>query len=339
MKKRLIFSKRFFLLFFVVLVFTIFTFLMIRFYIGKRSAEKLWNEQKTTFSKIPNLGSTKTLEIIPLTDWFLSDDSLEREASVSYLIKTDTTTILFDVGLNRENADPSPLLQNMAQLGISMDDFNTIFISHNHPDHVGGVKWMASKTFSLTNQQIELSGKKVYTPLPMTYPGLKPTLTEHPTKIAEGVATTGIIVTQLFFLGSEPEQALAINVEGKGIVLIIGCGHQTITKLLQRVDQLFDEPIFGIVGGLHYAATDSRGIVAGIGIQRYVGTGKLPWQPITIEYVHNDIELISKRSPKIIRLSGHDSCDVSLNAFRDAFPSIFQTIKVGEKIKIIGNQI
>lgn len=339
MKKRLIFSKRFFLSFFIVLVFFISTFLMIRFYIGKNSAERLWKEQKTTFSKIPNLGSTKTLEITPLMDWFISNENLKREASVSYLIKTDTMTILFDVGLNMEEADPSPLLQNMDQLGVSMDDFSTIFITHNHPDHVGGVKWMASNSFSLSNQQIELSGKKVYAPLSMTYPGLKPIQTERPTKIAEGVATTGIIVTQLFFLGSEPEQALAINVEGKGIVLIIGCGHQTITKLFQRVDQLFDEPLFGIVGGMHYAATDSRGKVAGIGIQRYVGTGKLPWQPITMEYVHNDIELISKRSPKIIRLSAHDSCDASLNAFRDAFPSIFQTIKVGEKIKIIGNQI
>ncbi len=334
METRLLFSKHFILLLFCVFLLAIFLFLVIRFYFGKNRADIYWQYQLDNYSKIQNMGFTKSLEILPLSDWFLSDIKLKREVGVSYLVKTDTKTILFDVGLNREKEDPSPLLYNMDRLGVSIDDIDTIFISHNHVDHVGGFKWTVSKTFSLTNHQIKIKGKKVYTPLPMTYPGLSPEFTERPTKLAEGVATTGVIANQLFFLGFEPEQALVINVEGKGLVLIIGCGHQTVPKLLQRIKQVFNEPIYGIVGGLHYAVTDSRGTVAGIGIQKYVGTGRLPWNPITMEYVHKDIKLISKQKPKLIRLSGHDSCDVSLEAYRAAFPSIFDTIKVGEKITI-----
>mgnify|MGYP006293338617 CR=1 FL=1 len=334
MERRLFFSKRFFLILICTVILTLFLLLLIRFYVGKNKAEKYWQHQLNSYSKIKNIGSTKSLEILPLSEWFLSDEKFKKEAGVSYLVKTDTKTILFDVGLNRENEDPSPLMHNMDQLDVSIDDIDTIFISHNHVDHVGGIKWTASKTFSLTNHQIEISGKEVYTPLPMKYPGLRPELTEQPKKLAEGVATTGVIANQLFFLGFEPEQALVINVEGKGLVLIIGCGHQTVSKLLQRIKQVFDEPIYGIVGGLHYAVTDSRGTVAGIGIQKYVGTGRLPWKPITMDYVHKDIELISKQKPKLIRLSGHDSCDASLESYRNAFPLIFQTIKVGEKITI-----
>ena len=47
-------------------------------------------------------------------------------------------------------------------------------------------------------------------------------------------------------MGPVDEQALAIRVEGKGIVLIVGCGHQGLANLLTRSAQLFDEPIYGM---------------------------------------------------------------------------------------------
>ncbi len=62
----------------------------------------------------------------------------------------------------------------------------------------------------------------------------------------------------MLFLGRIDEQALAVNVEGKGIVLVVGCGHQTVPRMLHRASQLFDEPIHGIVGGLHYPLPHGR---------------------------------------------------------------------------------
>ncbi len=72
-----------------------------------------------------------------------------------------------------------------------------------------------------------------------------------------------------------PEQALAVNVAGKGIVLIIGCGHQTLERAVARTEALFDEPLYGVIGGLHFPVTGSR--IRG-GVQRVIGTGKPPWQ-------------------------------------------------------------
>ncbi|MDX1642553.1 MAG: MBL fold metallo-hydrolase, partial [Balneolaceae bacterium] len=90
---------------------------------------------------------------------------------VSYLVKTDSTTILFDLGHNPEEVSPSPLEHNMSQLGIDLDEIDTIFISHNHFDHVGGPRWVDEGSFSLGNEQKDLSGKEVYTPVEMEYPG------------------------------------------------------------------------------------------------------------------------------------------------------------------------
>ncbi len=300
---------------------------------AKQKAEQQWERYK--FQKIKNLGSTKTLEILPLIDWHSNRDDLKVELGVSYLIKTDEESILFDVGLNSVQRDPSPLLINMKQLGISLEDFNIIVISHNHGDHVGGGKWVKNKTFSLTANQIDLGDKKVYTPIPMSYPGLIPICSEKPMILAKGVATIGTISNSLFLFGLEKEQALAINVEGKGLVIVVGCGHQTLPKIIERTEVLFDEPIYGLIGGLHYPVNGGPIEIMGWFPHKMLGTGKLPWNPITMEELQENIEFLKKRNPKIVALSAHDSSEVSIKAFNDAFPEASKDINVGERI-IIG---
>ena len=309
---------------------------LINFKEGKEKAELDW--QKSVFKKISDLGSTKSLEILPLIDWHKSREDLKVEPGVSYLIRTDEKVILFDVGLNAQQSNPSPLLHNMNVLGISIDDFDTIVISHNHSDHVGGGKWAKEKTFSLNANQIDLGLKKVYTPIPMTYPRLHPIHTENPTIISKGVATIGAIPNYLFqtveSMGYLLEQALAVNVDGKGIVLIIGCGHQTLPKIVERTEVLFEEPIYGLIGGLHYAARGGPINLTGMYVHEYFGTGKLPWHPITIEEMQENIKLIKQRNPKVVGLSPHDSSETGIAAFRTAFPKEYREIKVGQSITI-----
>jgi 7,8-dihydropterin-6-yl-methyl-4-(beta-D-ribofuranosyl)aminobenzene 5'-phosphate synthase len=142
------------------------------------------------------------------------------------------------------------------------------------------------------------------------------------------VATTGVITNYFFFMGETPEQALAVNVEGKGIVVIVGCGHQTLRKIVDRAEALFDEPIVGVLGGLHYPVTKGRNI----GIHRYVGTGKLPGEFITVEEVQANVDYLKARKIAVVGLSPHDSCDTSIEIFRKSFPQAYREIVVGQKI-------
>jgi 7,8-dihydropterin-6-yl-methyl-4-(beta-D-ribofuranosyl)aminobenzene 5'-phosphate synthase len=114
----------------------------------------------------------------------------------------------------------------------------------------------------------------------------------------------------------------------------IGCGHQTLLKILARAKALFEEPIYGVIGGLHYPVTDSPAKLLGIKIQKYVGTCEFPWKPITIEEVHKNIGLLKKVNPKVVGLSPHDSCDASIATFREAFQNEYKDIIVGERIVI-----
>ena len=251
-------------------------FAQIRLGRGIQVAERAWREHEPP--ALRDFGSTHSLSILPLVDWHAKGPGLQTEAGVSYLIQTDWSTILFDVGFNRRSRDPSPLLHNMQALGIGLNDFDTIVISHNHADHVGGMKWPRHRTFSLGNEQLDLSGKRAFTPVPMTYPGLTPVHAKDPTVIAEGVATTGTIPRQLL-IGWVEEQALVVNVAGKGLVLIVGCGHQTVPKLVSRTQAVFSEPIHGLVGGLHYPVPKGRAVVLGLPLQKLIASGDGPLRP------------------------------------------------------------
>jgi len=310
------------------------SYLYYDFTAGKKAAEKWWGERKV--ARITDLGTTKTLTVLPVMDWVPGRDGLKHESGVSYLIKTDTATLLLDTGLNIEKESPSPLLYNMKQLGISLADFDTLVISHNHLDHVGGLRYQSLKSFSMDKEQIPLGHKRIYTPIPMTYPGQDPVCVEKPRKIAEGITTTGVIRSHLYLMGTVSEQAIAVNLEGKGVVLISACGHQTLPKLLQLTQELFAEPLYGVIGGLHYPVTPLQSNIRlmGIPVQNYFGTGKLPWKPITLEEVRQNVALLKSRNPRYVALSPHDSCRLSIQTFKQTFGSAYHEIRTGVPLTV-----
>ncbi|RJP45029.1 MAG: MBL fold metallo-hydrolase [Desulfobacteraceae bacterium] len=288
--------------------------------------------------RLSPFGSVKSLSILPLVDFYADKPDLKTEAGVSYLIRADETTILLDTGLNAKKEHPSPLLHNMEKLGVSEKEIDMIFFSHLHLDHVGGMKNQKDKTFSLSQGPVELGSIPVYAPAPVTAsafnPGPETRVIREPAVIKPGIATIGVIPRFLFLMGNTPENALAINVEGKGIVLIIGCGHQTIERIIERAKALFDEPIYAIIGGLHFPVTSGRIMIGPINIQRVVGSDRPPWRGLNETDVEAAIAAIKTASPKIVALSPHDSCDWSLDRFRQALGDAYVDLKVGREIRI-----
>jgi 7,8-dihydropterin-6-yl-methyl-4-(beta-D-ribofuranosyl)aminobenzene 5'-phosphate synthase len=309
--------------------------LSVRFQLGSRCADCAW--KTTYYPKFGDVGAVKHLSILPLIDWYTapnSGTSLAGEAGVSYCIRADDTTILFDVGLNARGEHPSPLLRNVHALGVSLEEVDHIFISHLHLDHVGGTAYQRAHTFGLSGERLNLEGVTASVPEPMTHPTARVEVEEEPRVIAPGIITLGPIPRQLFFLGWTPEQSLAVNVEGKGIVLIVGCGHSTIQRIVARAEQLFDAPLYGVIGGLHYPVTASRLVKFGLPLQCILGTGKWPWNPINQQDVAAGIGYLQRRRPQLVALSPHDSCDWSLEAFRQAFGEAYQDVRVGETIEL-----
>jgi 7,8-dihydropterin-6-yl-methyl-4-(beta-D-ribofuranosyl)aminobenzene 5'-phosphate synthase len=300
---------------------------------GNRRASEIIAE----FEVVPvrDLGSTRTLRILPLIDYHTSDSKLRTEVGVSYLVETDDQRILFDLAQNSDFESPSPLEANMRTLGVDLATIDTIFISHNHLDHVGGMHWSARNTFSLGTEQRPFPNPKVRAIVPerMTYPGLSPIFATRPMRIGEGTATTGLIPRQLV-IGWIEEHSLVVKVEGLGGVIIVGCGHQPVQNLVARFDEAFDFPLYGIVGGLHLPVPDGRINIGPVNLQRRFASGDGFFRPITMDEVEQVIQLLKSYDLGVVAVGGHDSSDAVIERMRDAFGAAHRYVRVGEEIVI-----
>lgn len=108
----------------LAVVASLYAMLEIRYSLGRRRIAADW--QRRSIEPLEQIGATRTLEILPLIDWYTGRAQLRSEAGVSYLIKTDHATLLLDVGLNLHRANPSPLLHNMHELGVDLQDCSVV---------------------------------------------------------------------------------------------------------------------------------------------------------------------------------------------------------------------
>lgn len=159
--------------------------------------------------------------------------------------------------------------------------------------------------------------------------GFKAELVARPQLLTAGIASTGPLARSLFLFGYTEEQALLARVKDKGLVVFTGCGHPTIEVILEMVGRLSNEPLYAIGGGLHFPVTGGRGNRAGIQFQTMIGTGKPPWQRITGEDLGRTIAFINSAGPKRCYLSGHDTCDHSLERMKKELKAETEVFKAG----------
>lgn len=289
-----------------------------------------------SIKKIETPGVVKELSIMPLIDFYAENKKLKTEAGVSYYIKADNTNILLDVAANERKEHPSPLVSNMKIIGKTFDDLDFIYLSHLHRDHVGGIQNEKNSTFSISSGKIELPEIPLYSPEPVRPSELNtgplPCVLTEPYKIRDGIISIGAIPRALYLIGYTIENSLAFNVDDKGIVIVIGCGHQSVEKIIERTQSLFDEEIYGIIGGLHLPAGGGRIKIGPFDIQPIVGVGRPPWNGINKEDTEDAIDAIKKVNPSFVAISPHDSSDWTINRFKNEFGSIYHDIKVGSKL-------
>ncbi|MEA3444742.1 MAG: MBL fold metallo-hydrolase [Bacteroidota bacterium] len=315
----------------LIIVFLLLKF--IQFYFGKKRVHAEYSNRYK--DKVKDLGYVKKLCITPIVDYFSVDQSYQTEAGVSYMIETEDTVILLDVGFNAQKEHPSPLLNNMEKMGKSLKNIDILFFSHLHLDHVGGMLEQRHNQFSFSAGYTPLPDVPVYAPDELTpsdnNPGKKADVLTMPTKIANGTASTGA-VTRFFLSGQTSEHSLAINVQGKGLVIVVGCGHQTIETILEMAKENFDEPVYAIVGGLHFPVKKGRIMIGPINLQGIAATENNPFSGITQSNLDNAFLAIEKAGVKRIVLSAHDSSDYAIEQFEKKFGQKFEILLVGKKI-------
>lgn len=183
--------------------------------------------------------NTKPIQMIIVYDNNPFDEKLENDWGFSCLIKGLEKLILFDTGTNGHL-----LLSNMEKLGIRPEKIEMVFFSHAHKDHTGGLDalltqnskievWLPDFFSSSFKDSIKKRGGTVKE-------------VRNFQKICEGAHTSGVIP------GWIKEQSLILDID-KGLILITGCAHPRIVKIISTVKELLKKDIYMLFGGFHLA--------------------------------------------------------------------------------------
>ncbi len=115
-----------------------------------------------------------------------------------------------------------------------------------------------------------------------------------------------------------------VNVRGFGLVLITGCGHP-------RIERILGVPIRAVAGGLHLPVHP-----AGTPLipQALLGNPHPPWQPIGERDAAHVLNEIDARGPRLVALSGHDSTPWTFDAFARRFGDRHHPLRAGDELRV-----
>lgn len=195
-------------------------------------------------------------------------DGYESEHGLSLLIEFKDETYLFDTGTS------DVAVKNAEKLGLDLSKIDSIFISHGHYDHLGGLEHVLKLT----------GGKKVFVgegALRKKFYGSKLASAERSVEFYEDLGATFQIVAEKkevsegisllpaapFLTAERPQEKFNVSLEGqkyrdlfedeltllavqngRGSV-ITGCSHRGIGNILLQAGKLCE--IKHAIGGLH----------------------------------------------------------------------------------------
>jgi 7,8-dihydropterin-6-yl-methyl-4-(beta-D-ribofuranosyl)aminobenzene 5'-phosphate synthase len=301
---------------------------------GRYAAGRRQEDRQTTAdleSRLTNLGEVSRLSILPLVERHAAKETLRGEPGVSYLIRADELTLLFDSGLGLGRGRTA-LESNADDLGVRLDDIDCLVVSHLHADHVGGAAAQFRHTFRFGIEQLVPRSLPAFVPTDMSHPQADVSVVQEAQVIGPGVAVLPPLPRMLFWLGPVAEQALVINVRGRGLVLVTGCGHPQIERTLAAAEQVVDAPVHAVVGGLHLPV---HAWGTPLIPQAVFGSPHWPWRPISEGDAYEVMRAIRERGPELVALSGHDSTQWTLDAFAETFGASYRTLRVGDELEVI----
>ena len=147
--------------------------------------------------------------------------------------------ILFDTGCNGVE-----LLFNLKKLGYTPKDFDILFLSHQHWDHIGGLFEILEENKNLKVFALESFSSHLKDEIRKKAELIE---VKEERKIFENVYNTGLIKNNL------DEQSLILKTE-KGLVIIIGCSHPGIVNIIKKAKEMLKENVYLVVGGFHLFA-------------------------------------------------------------------------------------
>src|SRR5260221_13643754 len=213
-------------------------------------------------------------QITILYDAFGTDPSMTKDWGFSALVEVAGKRILFDTG-----NDADIFAANVKAKGVDLKTLDFVVLSHRHSDHMTGLNYVLSvnptvkiyapkEGFGIYGSSLPSSFYRKDETLPpemryyggappqimkfgAAWPGANFDLIDKTTEIAPGM-TLIALVSDVAGTKELKELSLAINTS-EGMVLIVGCSHPGIEKIVEAAAAI-NPKIHLIAGGFHLVA-------------------------------------------------------------------------------------
>jgi 7,8-dihydropterin-6-yl-methyl-4-(beta-D-ribofuranosyl)aminobenzene 5'-phosphate synthase len=219
---------------------------------------------------------------------------LQTAWGFSCLVRGWGKTILFDTG-----GEGRLLLANMRGLEIDPHEIGMVVLSHIHGDHVGGLASLLQQHHGVTvvvPQSFSNDFKKGVRRF-----GARLQEVEGFIELCPGVYSTGEMGHWI------KEQALILHAP-QGLIVITGCAHPGVVKIVEAARAHFKEDILLVMGGFHL-----------------MGKGREEIQRIVARLQELGVKHVGPC---------HCSGDTARRLFQEAYGSAFVPVGVGMEIRI-----
>ncbi len=199
------------------------------------------------------------MKVINLVENTTRRKDLRVSHGLSLFIEHEGHCVLFDCG---SNAD---YLCNAKRLGVDLSSVDAVVLSHNHYDHAGGMlewpyvcKVYVGETFFCDRYTKVSEHIRTYTASGLQECDLDCCVVDECLEIVPGMYVVGGFKgefdSRYIRNGSvdlfEDEVAVVVK-SSKGLVVLVGCSHCGVLNIVQKVRDLFEEPIYALLGGAH----------------------------------------------------------------------------------------
>lgn len=184
-------------------------------------------------------------------------EGLNASWGFACLIEGLEQKILMDTG-----GDPRHLAHNMERLGIEPGSLDLVFMTHTHWDHSEGMKYLkeAASDFSVCvlesfpedyKEQVRSTGGQLIE-------------VRNPTRVTDVLLSTGGLGIQIV------EQSIVIPTD-KGTVVVMGCGHPGVDKVVARAKRMTRQEVLVVIGGYHLIDYEEKRIKKALAGMREAG--------------------------------------------------------------------
>ena len=203
------------------------------------------------FAGFGNLATPAELEIQIIYDNTSARAGIEADWGFAALVSFRGQRVLLDSGTK-----PKLFLENLKKLGIDPASITHAVISHEHGDHINGIYRLYSLNPSMVVYFLDAFPDEAFKRADAV--GMKPRRVTGPVEIVPGIYSTGLVE------GRPPEQALIVETS-KGLVLITGCSHPGVAKLVEAAEkQRGQDSVRLVLGGFHMGGQSESEILTHI---------------------------------------------------------------------------